>query len=77
MESLKKENLRLVGSAPTMQTLIELIETRMYWKVIKTFISDKYKVGRKDTFQIETSKGISECAIIVNDKNRYKLYFIN
>lgn len=76
MEKLKKENLRLIGSAPTLESLVEMIENRMYWRVVTVSPSVNYSFGRKQVYDIETSNGINKGVIIAKEANRYKLYFI-
>ena len=77
MEKLKKENLRLIGSAPTMQMLVEMIEQRMFWQVVNVSPSVNYSYGRKQCFDVETSKGVNKGVVIAKEASRYKLYLIH
>lgn len=77
MEKLTKQNLKLVGSSPTLEMLVSMIESKMYWKVISTKESVNYSFGRKKVYEIETTKGVNKNAVIISESGRYKLYFIS
>lgn len=77
MRKLAKKDLRIVGSAGSLADLVAMIEGRMYWKIVSVRPSEQFAVGRKQVFDVETSKGVSDRALIVKDGARYKLYFVN
>ena len=77
MENLQKQNLKLIGSAPTLGMLVSMIENKMYWKVVSTKESENYSFGRKKIYDIETTKGMNKNAVIISESGRYKLYFIS
>lgn len=73
---LSKDNTRLIGSAGTLRDLVEMMQSRMYWQIEKTIPSTLHVFGRKTVLDVYTPKGRNENVVIVQDKNRYKLYMI-
>lgn len=76
MEKLTKENLKLMASSASLESMIELMKNRMFWNVINVTPSVNYSFGRKQVYDIETSKGVNNNTIIVCEKSRCKLYMI-
>lgn len=74
--NLTKTNTRLIGSAFTMQSLVDMMQNRMYWNVVRVQPSETHVYGRKPVFDVYTTKGRNDYVVIVYENRRYKLYMI-
>ena len=76
MEKLSKENLKLIGSAGSLDTLRAIIMTKMYWNIVSIEPSAQFSYGRKECYDVTTKIGLNDRVIIIKDGQRYKLYYI-
>lgn len=76
MRKLTKADLRLIGSSSNLEDLVRMIKEKMYWSVEKVESSGQFTCGRKQCYDIVTRNGLKENVVIINEKERYKLYAI-
>lgn len=73
---LSKNNLRLIGSAGSLQDLRQMIEQKMFWNVVSIDSSTQFECGRKQCYDITTGKGLNHDVVIIKEGQRYKLYMV-
>ena len=76
MKAITKKGARLVGSAGSLADLLRMIQEKMYWTVRDTRPAKNYAVRWGEAFELETTKGWKDDALIVCARGRRGLYFI-
>lgn len=73
---LSKNNLRLIGSAGSLQNLRQMIEQKMFWNIVCIEQSTQFEYGRKQCYDITTGKGLNRNVVVIKEGQRYKLYMV-
>lgn len=76
MEKITKKRLKLLASSSSLENMITLINSVLYWNVLNVEISSKYQYQKYDVFTLYNSKCEINNMIVINEKGRYKLYNI-
>ena len=76
MRNLSKKEVKLIGSAPNLEALKQMIISKLYWNVQSITLSERYTLSKKEAYDICNTKGLIAYCIIVIEKDRAKLYDI-
>ena len=77
MKSITKKSARLVGSAGSLEDLLQAIRERMFWTVNDTRVSAEYTAKFGTVYDLQTGRGWSTDAVIIRaNRGRWGLYFI-
>ena len=76
MTKLAKKDLRLVGSAGSLENLKNLIVSRLYWSCVNTEKSTEHESKLGDVYTVANKNGTISDMVIIAGRGRVGLYRI-
>lgn len=76
MATLTKKDLHLIGSAGNLESLKNLIVSRLYWSCVNTEKSNEHQSKLGDVYTVGNKNGIIADMVIISGRSRVGLYRI-